>query len=98
MPAIQRLPGLLHRFAGVSPEGSVVQVSIWDSEEPAKQMAGWKEMFVRPCADLSAAGVESTPEHALIVNYPIIWTARRMALPRSRRHARSDVTARVRPT
>lgn len=74
IPAIQRLPGFLHWFAGVSPQGSFVQVSIWDSEEHAKQMDGLKEMFVDARADFRAVGVEFTPEHASIVNYPITWS------------------------
>ena len=35
IPAIQRLPGLIHWYAAVSPQGSVVNVSVWDSEEMA---------------------------------------------------------------
>ena len=29
VPAIRRLPGLIHWYAGVSPEGSIVNVSVW---------------------------------------------------------------------
>lgn len=74
IPAIQRLPGLLHWFAGVSPEGSFVQVSVWDSEEHARQMDQLKEMTVDARGEMKAAGVIFTPETATIVNYPISWT------------------------
>lgn len=74
IPAIRRLPGLLHWFAGVSPEGSFLQVSVWDSEEHAKQMDHLKEMTVDARRDFNAVGVSFTPETATIVNYPITWT------------------------
>ncbi len=74
IPAIQRLPGLLHWFAGVAPEGSFVQVSVWDCEEHAKQMDQLTEMTVRARGDMREAGVIFTPETATIVNYPINWT------------------------
>src|ERR1700691_4801297 len=46
VPAIRRLPGLLHWYAGVSPEGSIVNVSVWDSGEHAAQMDRLTEMTV----------------------------------------------------
>ncbi len=46
IPAIRRLPGLLHFYAGVSPKGSIVQVSIWDTDEHAAQLDRLKEMVV----------------------------------------------------
>jgi hypothetical protein len=30
VPAIKQLPGLIHWYTGVSPEGSMTQVSVWD--------------------------------------------------------------------
>lgn len=74
IPAITQLPGLLHWYSGVSPEGSFVQVSIWDSEEHAKQMDRLKEMVVDARGDMTAVGVVFTPDHATIVNYPVSWT------------------------
>jgi len=38
IPAVQQLPGLLHFFAGVSPDGSMMQLSIWDSQEHSAQL------------------------------------------------------------
>ena len=46
IPAIRRLPGLIHFYSGVSPEGSVVQISVWDSGEHAAQLDHLKEMVV----------------------------------------------------
>lgn len=70
VPAIKRLPGLLHYSAAVSPSGSMVHVSIWDSDEHAQQMSHLKEMIVDARKDAEAVGVQFIP----IVNYPITWT------------------------
>jgi hypothetical protein len=53
-PAITRLPGLIHVYAGVSPEGLAVQVSVWDTLEHATQLNHLTEMFT------PAAGAPST--------------------------------------
>jgi hypothetical protein len=37
-PAVNRLPGLTHFYAGVSPDGSMLQVSVWDSEEHSAKL------------------------------------------------------------
>jgi hypothetical protein len=70
VPAISRLPGLIHWYAGVSPEGSIVNVSVWDSDEHAAQMDRLKEMTVDARAEMQALDVTFIP----IVNYPISWT------------------------
>jgi hypothetical protein len=70
--ALRRLPGLIHFYAGVSRRGSVVQVSVWDTEEHAAQLDQLKEMVVDGRRDMEAAGVTFSP----IFNYPIdqTWT------------------------
>jgi len=70
IPAIQQLPGLIHWYAGVSPEGSIVNISIWDTNDHAAQMDGLKEMAVIARGEMEAVGVTFTP----IVNYPVNWT------------------------
>jgi hypothetical protein len=71
IPAIKRLPGLIHWYAGVSPEGSIVNVSVWDSDEHAAQMDRLKEMAVDARGEMAAiGGLTFNP----IVNYPISWT------------------------
>ena len=70
IPAIQKLPGLLSYYAGASPDGSMVHVSLWDSEEHANQMGSLKEMIVDARRYSEAVGVTFIP----IVNYPISWT------------------------
>jgi hypothetical protein len=70
IPAIQRLPGLIHWYAGVSPEGSIVNASVWDSDEHAMQMGRLKEMTVDARGEMEAVGVTFTP----IVDYPVNWT------------------------
>jgi hypothetical protein len=69
-PAIRALPGLIHYFVGVSPDGSMVHVSIWASEGHAQQMGKLKEMIVDARAAAAAVGVEFRP----IVTYPISWS------------------------
>ena len=70
VPAIKRLPGLIHYHAGVSPDGSIVHVSLWDSDEHAAQMGQLKEMIVDMRGEMDALGVTFIP----IVNYPLNWT------------------------
>jgi len=70
IPAIRRLSGLIHFYAGASPKGSIVQVSVWDSDEHAAQLDRLKEMVVDGRRDMEAVGVTFTP----IFNYPIDWT------------------------
>ena len=70
IPAIKRLPGLIHFYAGVSPEGSAVQVSVWDSEAHAAQLDRLTEMTVTARGEAEAVGVTFHP----IVNYPVNWT------------------------
>lgn len=67
IPALQRLPGLIHFYSGVSPKGSVVQVSMWDSDAHASQLDHLKEMVIDGRRDMEAAGATFTQ----IVNYPI---------------------------
>jgi len=70
IPAIGQLPGLIHYYTGVSSEGSIVNVSFWDSDEHAAQLNHLKEMIIDARAEAEAVGVTFTP----IVNYPIGWT------------------------
>ena len=70
IPAISRLPGLLHYAAAALPDGSIVHVSVWDTVEHAQQMSHLKEMIVDARKAAEDAGVEFVP----IVNYPIIWS------------------------
>jgi quinol monooxygenase YgiN len=70
IPAIRQLPGLIHYYVGVSPTGSIVHVSVWDSEEHAAQMSHLKEMVVDAAQAAEAVGVTFTPK----VDYPIGWT------------------------
>ncbi len=69
IPAIQELPGLLGYYAGVSPSGSMVHVSLWESDEKAQQMARLQKMVVNARQDAEKVGVQFIP----IVNYPIAW-------------------------
>lgn len=61
---------LIHFYAAVSPKGSAVHVSVWDSDEHAAQLDRLKEMAVDARVEAEAVGVTFTP----IVNYPINWT------------------------
>ncbi len=70
IPAVRRLPGLIHFYAGVSPDGSVLQVSVWDSEEHSAQLNDLREMVVIARGEAEAVGVTFTP----IATYPVSWT------------------------
>ncbi len=70
IPAIKALDGLSGYFAGASPSGSMVHVSLWNSEAAAQQMASLKPMIINARQDAEAVGVQFIP----IVNYPIAWT------------------------
>jgi hypothetical protein len=72
IPALRQLPGLLHFYSGVSVKGSMVQISIWDTDEHAAQLNNLKEMAVDGRRDMESVGVTFTP----IVHYPVdqIWT------------------------
>jgi hypothetical protein len=65
IPAISKLPGLIRHYAGASPDGSMVQVSIWDSGEHAQQMTRLKEMIMDARNDAEKVGVSFIP----IVSY-----------------------------
>lgn len=69
IPAMRRLPGLIHFYAGISTKGSIVQVSVWDTDEHATQLDHLKEMVIDGRRELEAVGVTFTP----IFNYPIDW-------------------------
>jgi len=66
IPAVTRLPGLIH----FSPDGSMLQVSVWDSEEHSAQLNHLKEMVVIARGEMEAVGVKFTP----IATYPVSWT------------------------
>jgi hypothetical protein len=70
IPAISRLPGLIHYYVGVSPEGSIVHVSVWDSDEHAAQMGQLKEMIIDATGEAEAVGVTFEPK----ADYPVNWT------------------------
>jgi hypothetical protein len=70
IPAVKQLPGLIHFYAGVSPDGSMLQVSVWDSEEHSAHLNHLKEMVVRARGEMEAVGVTFTP----IATYPVSWT------------------------
>lgn len=69
VPAIQRLPGLIRYFAALSPTGSYVHISIWETDAHAQQMASLKEMIVDARKAADAVGVQFVP----IINHPITW-------------------------
>jgi hypothetical protein len=69
IPAINRLSGLAGYFAGASATGSMVHVSLWESDPQARQMDSLKEMIVTARRDAEAVGVRFTP----VVDYPVAW-------------------------
>ncbi|MEV6006075.1 hypothetical protein AB0M29_04650 [Streptomyces sp. NPDC051976] len=70
IPAVKQLSGLLHFYAGVSPDGTMLQLSVWDSEEHSAQLNHLKEMVVIARGEMEAVGVSFTP----VATYPVSWT------------------------
>lgn len=70
IPAIKKLPGLISYYTGTSPDGSMVHISTWESDEHAQQMNRLKEMIVDARQEAEAVGAVFSP----IINYPIDWT------------------------
>lgn len=69
LPAIQPLPGLLHYYGAIDREaGLMVNVSVWESEEQAQQMATLPAMLAQR-ARFEPAGVAFEPIH----NYAVDW-------------------------
>ncbi len=68
-PAITPMEGLLGYYAGTSRDGSIVDVSIWTSDEHARQMGELKEMVVDARTAAEALGVTFIP----IINHPLSW-------------------------
>jgi hypothetical protein len=60
---------LVEYFAAPSPTGSIVHISIWDTDEHAQQMSRLKEMIVDARKAAEVVGVTFVP----IVNYPVGW-------------------------
>jgi|SRR5579859_105633 len=69
IPAIREVAGLNAYFAGASPSGSMINVSLWDTLEHADQVSRLPEMAVRARNDLARLDMSFIP----IVNYPIGW-------------------------
>ena len=69
IPAIRRLAGNLHYYAGLDrASATMVNVSVWDTLEHAQQMANLPEM--RAMAELfRAKGVR----FETIINYETVW-------------------------
>jgi hypothetical protein len=70
IPAIGQLPGLIHWYTGVSPDGTMAAISVWDSEEHARQMDDLKEMVVQARGEVAALVGRYSGS---IVNYPVAW-------------------------
>jgi hypothetical protein len=68
--SLEKLPGLIHFYAGIDREkGYVTNVSVWDSLEAAKQLNTFQPMLdQRPV--MEAAGVTFEP----ITNHEMLWT------------------------
>ena len=69
IPAIERLAGLLHYYAGIEwTSATIVNVSIWESLEHAQQMSTLAPMLALR-EQFETLGVQFDP----IVNYETLW-------------------------
>jgi hypothetical protein len=70
VPAIGRLPGCLHYYAGAdATTSSMINVSVWDTLEHAQAMGSLPEMAAL-AGEFVALGVEFERP---IANYPVLW-------------------------
>jgi len=66
---IERLPGLVHFYAGIDREtGTVVNASVWSSVDAAKQLNTFQPMLDQKPI-MEAVGVRFEP----IANHDVIW-------------------------
>jgi spermidine/putrescine-binding protein len=71
VPAIKKLKGLLHYYAGIDKlAGSMINVSVWQSLDDAKQMESLAEMGAAGREFIGAGAVFERP----IINYQSSWT------------------------
>jgi quinol monooxygenase YgiN len=71
VPAIRRLKGLISYYAGIDKAaGSIINVSVWESMEAAKQMDGLVEMNAAAREFIGAGAKFERP----IINYQTVWT------------------------
>ena len=69
VPAIRRLAGNLHYYAGIDhASGTMVNVSVWETLEQAQQMATLAEMAAQ-AGLFRDKGVRFEP----IINYETVW-------------------------
>ncbi len=69
VPAIRKLPGLLHYYVGIDPRtNSMMNVSVWESDAAASQMFSLQEMLDQRDIFV-AAGIRFDP----LANYEPVW-------------------------
>jgi quinol monooxygenase YgiN len=70
VPAIRRMPGCLHYYAGTdAATHTMINVSVWDTLEHAQAMGSLSEMAAL-AGEFVALGVEFERP---IANYPVLW-------------------------
>jgi quinol monooxygenase YgiN len=70
VPAIRRMPGCLHYYAGAdATTHTMINVSVWDTLEHAQAMGSLPEMAAL-AGEFIALGVEFERP---IANYPVLW-------------------------
>jgi quinol monooxygenase YgiN len=70
VPAIRRMPGCLHYYAGTdAATHTMINVSVWDTLDHAQAMGSLPEMAAL-AAEFIALGVEFERP---IANYPVLW-------------------------
>jgi len=63
VPAIRRLPGLVRYYGGIDREhGVIVNVSVWESEAHALQMAALPEMLAQSALRTGRGRVRTDPQ------------------------------------
>lgn len=75
IPAIQRLPGLIHYHVAISPQARARWcMSASGTPRHAQQMSGLKEMAAIAAAELDESKAAGTTFVRPIVDHPLSWT------------------------
>ena len=82
MPAVKRLPGMIHYYAGIARTGSGVHISLWESEAQAEQVGNLRE--VKSDARSAAAAVGARMMETEV--YSVVWSVRPEPQPQHMPH------------
>jgi len=72
MPAVKKLPGMIHYYAGIARSGSGAHISLWDSAAQAEQIGNLREIKIDARGAAAAVGARMAESEI----YSVVWSAR----------------------